>query len=280
LSAKGANIGKKRKGRRRGLSEGEAWRARPQRVEAWLSKAEDHIVNQAYDGAVQTARQVLRHVTEGSKPYGEANYHLGVALAMLQDFRGSREALSRALEVEPDNASAWYNRALSNRFLLRTGEALRDVERAVELEENPQSRRVYEEERAFIRDIVERQRAMRGPDYTVDQLIEEQRTFWRGVHLMEAEAWEEAESVFRHVIDLGNVPHQPWGNLGACLIMQERYDEAEEALRKALEINPDYAIARQNLMILPVIRKVGPSAMRMSDVGAGRKAKQDMLFIE
>lgn len=70
---------------------------------------------------------------------------------------------------------------------------------------------------------------------------------------MESEEWEEAEATFRHVVKGGNTPHQPWGNLGACLIMQERYDEAEEALRKALEISPDYEVARRNLMMLPII---------------------------
>jgi len=263
-------MGKKRKGRQ----------ARPQQVEAWLIQAERQVVDQAYEGAVETARRVLRHVPEGSKPYGEAQYYLGVALAMLQDFEGSCEALSRALELEPDNANAWYNRALSYRFLLRTGEALRDVERAVQLERNPQLRSVYEKERAFLRGLVDKQRALRGPDCTVDQLIEEQRTFWRGVHLMEAEKWAEAESVFRRVIEMGNVPHQPWGNLGACLIMQERYDEAEEALQKALEINPDYAIARQNLMMLPVFREKGPSTMRIRDPLGGRKPKQGPLIVE
>jgi tetratricopeptide (TPR) repeat protein len=273
-------MGNKRKGRRHALPEGKGGRARTQQVETWLNRAKDHVANQAYESAVKIARRVLRHVLEGSRPYGEANYYVGVALAMLQDFEGSRKALSKALEARPDDASAWYNRALSHRFLLRTGEALRDVERAVELEKDPELRKVYEEERAFLRDIVEKQRAMRGRDYTLDQLIEEQRTFWRGIQLMEAGAWGEAESAFRRVIGLGNVPHQPWGNLGACLIMQERYDEAEEVLRKALEINPDYAIARQNLMMLPVIRQEGPSAMRIVDPLGGRKAEQDMLLIE
>ena len=255
-------------------------RARPRQVEAWLTEAERHIRNQAYESAAQAARRVLRHVPQGSKPYGEAQYYLGIALAMLQDLEGSCQALSKALEVEPQNAGAWYNRGLSHRLLLRTGEALRDVERAVELEQNPQSREIYEEERAFLRKIVEGQLARRGPDYTLDQLIEEQQTFWRGVHLMEAEKWVEAEAAFRRVVEAGNVPPQPWGNLGACLIMQERYDEAEEALKKALEIEPDYAIARQNLAMLPVVRERGPSAMRISPPFAGRELKQSIQFTE
>ena len=272
-------MNKKRRGRRRAAPAG--WRARREQVEAWLDKAESHLIDQSYDRTVRMARLVLRHVPEGSTPYGEANYYLGVALSMLQDFQGSREALSKTLEVDPKNASAWYNRALSQRVLLRTGEALRDLQRAIELEDRPQNREIYEEERAFLQPVVERQRAMRGPDYTVDQLIEEQRTFWRGVRLMEAEAWEEAESAFRRVIEIGNVPHQPWGNLGICLIMQERYDEAEEALRKALDIHPDYTIARQNLMMLPAFRMHGPPpTVRIEEPAGGRKVKGSVLFFE
>ncbi len=212
-------MGKKRKGRRQARPEG--WAARPQQVEAWLDRAEGHMMHQA------------------------------------------------------------YNRALSHRLLLRTGEALRDVERAIELEDRPKNREIYEQERAFLRHIVEEQLATRGPDYTVDQLMEEQRTFWRGVRLMAAGAWEEAESAFRRVIAIGDVPHQPWGNLGACLIMQERYDEAEEALRKALEIYPDYAPARRNLMMLPAIRKTGPPAsMRIEEPWQERKLEQSVQFFE
>jgi tetratricopeptide (TPR) repeat protein len=93
------------------------------------------MMNQAYDRVIQTTRLILRRVPEGSKPYAEANYYLGLALGVLQDFEGSREALSKTLEADPRHASAWYNRALSHRLLLRTGEALRDVERAIELED-------------------------------------------------------------------------------------------------------------------------------------------------
>ncbi|NNJ11672.1 tetratricopeptide repeat protein [Chloroflexales bacterium ZM16-3] len=50
---------------------------------------------------------------------------------------------------------------------------------------------------------------------------------------------------------------QPWGNLGICLMMQRMFDEAEDALRRALEIDPKYTIARQNLAGMPAIRASG-----------------------
>jgi Tfp pilus assembly protein PilF len=64
---------------------------------------------------------------------------------------------------------------------------------------------------------------------------------------MEQEAWSDAEVCFREVIARGDVLPQPWGNIGICLLMQQRYDEAEQALKRALEIDPDYKLARANL---------------------------------
>ena len=271
----------KKKGRRKKSALPKGWRASPQQVEAWLDKTEQQLMGQSYKGAVQTARQVLRHVPEGSKPGGEALRLLGNALAMLQDFEGSYEALSRALEVRPEDANTWYNRALSCQFTTRTGQALRDMERAIELESNPRPRRIYEEALASIQKIVDKQIALRGPGFTLDQLIEEQTRFQHGIKLMRAEKWAEAEAAFRGVIEMGAVPPQPWANLAGCLIMQERYDEAEEALRRALEIEPGYELARRNLLMMPDIRKHGPAIMgkRVKAPFEGHEIKQSLTFI-
>ena len=56
---------------------------------------------------------------------------------------------------------------------------------------------------------------------------------------------------------MGDCLPQPWGNLGICLMMQERYDEAEEALKRALVIDPKYAIAKNNLAALPKPERLG-----------------------
>jgi tetratricopeptide (TPR) repeat protein len=254
------------------------WSASTRQVDAWLDELEGQMVDRIYEDAVETARRVLRHVPEGSRPYGLANYFLGTALAMLQDFDEAYEALTEALAVDPNDASAWYNRGIALRSLLRTGEALRDVEQALAIEKDPELCSVYEEEQTFLSDIVEEQVAMRGPTCTMDQLIEEQRTFWQGMQLMGKEQW--AEAAFRHVIAMSNVLPQPWGNLGGCLIMQERYDEAEEALQKALEIDPDYAVARRNLKELPNMRENGVDGMTIGHPIAGRRGEQNLIFIE
>lgn len=274
-------MSKKRRKRKKRTSH-KGWRASPEQVEAWLGKLERQIMAEAYKGAAQTARRILRHVPEGSRPCSEALMHLGTALAMLQEFEESYQVLSQALEMEPDDANIWYNRALSARFTMRTGQSLRDLERAVELERDPRRREIYEEALSFTRELVRKQMTMRGPDCTLEQLIEQQETFWQGIKLMEAEQWVEAEAIFRRVIEMGNVPPQPWANLAGCLIWQERYDEAEKALHRALEIEPDYEVARRNLQMLPYIRQHGPSIVstRIKAPFEGLKVKQSVIFVE
>jgi Tfp pilus assembly protein PilF len=105
--------------------------------------------------------------------------------------------------------------------------------------------------------LAEDERALRGPHFTLDQLIAQEELFQQAVQVMAQQRWAEAEPLFRQSIALGDVLPQPWGNLGLCLLMQRQFDAAEVALRRALEIDPSYTIARQNLAALPAIRATG-----------------------
>jgi tetratricopeptide (TPR) repeat protein len=245
-----------------------------------LAKVGEYLSGGRYERAARAARRVTDRVPEGSQPYGEACYYLGTALALMQDFEGSYEALSRALEVNPRDAMALYNRGLSAQFLTLTVRALRDVERAVKLARNPENRKMFRETLASTREIVEMQLAQRGPGFTLDQLAEQQEAFQRGVALMEEERWAEAEQAFRGVVRVADVAPQPWSNIGGCLIMQERYDEAEEAFKRALVIDPDYDPARQNLVLLSSGDRGKPTRIWLRKAGRGVDIKPGSKIVE
>ena len=250
-------MSKKRKQKRGSRSIPKGWRASRQQVETWLGMAEQHLIGNDYKAVVQITQRILRHVPEGSKPAGEAYNHLGVAYSMLQDFDRAYEAFTKALAVFPEDATIWYNRSGAARYTMRFGQSVRDLERALELGSKPELRKDYEEALAFIREIAYEEMALRGPDFTLDDLIEQQELFQSALRLMEKKQWAKAEEALRQIIEMGDAVPQPWGNLAGCLIMQERYDEAEEALHRALEIEPDYDLAQRNLALLPVIRQTG-----------------------
>jgi tetratricopeptide (TPR) repeat protein len=55
---------------------------------------------------------------------------------------------------------------------------------------------------------------------------------------------------FEQVLALVPRHYPSWGNLGAAYLAMERRDEARRCLQRALELNPEYALARQNLQLL------------------------------
>src|SRR5229473_8687921 len=122
---------------------------------------------------------------------------------------------------------------------------------------------------------------LRGPNFTLDQLIEQEDHFQNGLQLMEAGQWQEAEQAFQASIDMGDCLPQPWGNLGISLMMQERYDEAEAALKRALDMDPRYTLAKENLAALPKIRRTGlPPIVDIRDPFKSSKLKQSITFLK
>lgn len=271
-------MGKKRRGRRKRTSRKKSKPAAPSEAEAWLDEVARYVMEQRYERAVQAAHRILRRVPEGSEPYGEAYHYLGTALAMLGDYEESYQALSKALEANPRDAMTLYNRALSARFTMRTVQSLRDIEKAVKSASNPQTRQACQEALTSARQLVQKQLEIRGPDFTLDQLIEQQEMFQRGLELMRAERWAEAEQSFRRVIDMADVTPQPWGNVGGCLMMQDRLDEAEQAFKRALEIEPDYDLARRNLDLLSAGYEAEGIGLRKAS--AGLNVKPGIVFVE
>jgi tetratricopeptide (TPR) repeat protein len=245
-----------------------------------LAEVEEHLLRKRYKRAAQAARRIIDRVPAGSQPYGEACYQLGSALGMLQDFEGSYEALSKALQVDPRNAVALHNRALSAQFLSLTVQALRDLEQAVKLARNPENRETFRTTLASTREIVQKQLMVRGPDFTRDQLAEQQELFHHGLDLMTEERWAEAGEAFRRVIDMADVAPQPWGNLGGCLVMQEQYHEAEEAFKRALEIEPDYDLARENLALLSSGLGRRPAGIRLRKAHEGLDIQMGAVIVE
>ena len=61
--------------------------------------------------------------------------------------------------------------------------------------------------------------------------------------------------------------------------MQQRYDEAEAALKRALEIDPNYRHARDNLALLPQTRLLGhPPIMQITHPFEGRQIEKSIVF--
>jgi tetratricopeptide (TPR) repeat protein len=250
-------------------------------VDKWIKEANYQLLKGDYVHVIDTCQRLLRNLPQKSPQRAEVLDHLGTAQGMLQNFPQAYEAYTEALSITPNDAQLWYSRGMASRFTTRAGQSFHDFERAVELNKNPDLARDFAKELKFSRELAEKSIKLRGRNFTLDQLIEQEELYQHGLTLMEANKWQEAGKVFQRVIEMGDYLPQPWGNLGTCLIMQERYDEAEAALKRALEIDRRYTIAKQNLAALPEIRRTGPPKMvGMVDPFKGSKLKQSITFVE
>lgn len=249
-------------------------------VDRYLDLIGHQIFQGNYSEAVTDCERLLNYLPKHAPQRVDVLNQLGTAQAMLQNFPQSYAAYTEALSLDPYNAELWYNRGMASRFTSRFGRSFRDYERAKELTIRPELAQKLEGELKFAQKMARESLKLRGPNFTVDQLVEQEDHFQNGLQLMEAGQWQEAEQAFQASIAMGDCLPQPWGNLGICLIMQERYDEAEAALKRALVIDPKYTLAKRNLAALPETRRTGPPTMvDIRDPFKGGKLKQSITFI-
>jgi len=250
-------------------------------VDRYLDLIGHQIFQGDYAGAVNNCERLLNYLPKNGPQRIEVLEQLGTAQAMLQNFPQSYAAYTEGLSLDANNAELWFNRGMASRFTSRFGRSLRDYERAKELNIRPELAKKLEEELKFAREVAEKTLKLRGPDFTLDQLIEQEDLFQNGLQLMEAGEWEEAEQAFQTSIAMDDCLPQPWGNLGISLMMQERYDEAEAALKRALFMDPRYTLAKSNLAALPEIRRTGPPArIDIRDPFKSSKLKQSITFLK
>ena len=216
------------------------WLVGKQQIEDWLNLAKHQMANQDYLAALRTARRILKYIPKKDPVYAETLGVIGSVLALQKDFEQAFQILTQAVDINPNDSYLWYNRGLSALLTSRSGQSLRDFERAVRLEDAGKMAAEFRKQEKVARHVAESEMALRGKNFTLDQLIEQQELFQHGNNLSAQGKWQEAIDSFRQAIEMGDCLPQPWSNMGACLAMQNRFDEAEAAYRRALKIDPKY----------------------------------------
>ena len=231
-------------------------------------------------GCVTHLRTAAQFPAQGFERRLDVLILLGLAHGMLRHYQQSYDIFTEAITIDPTMADLWYNRGLACRCTGRIGQAVLDLERAVELSKNDKKSEIT---RQFVEELKqdrqELQKAMlqHGADITFEQYLEREERFSEALNLVRQEKWQEAEPMFRQLAEEANRMPQYWGNLGISLMMQHRYDEAEAALKQAIAIDPDYAIARDNLRKLPKIRRSKrPMEIEVVEPPLGENLKQSL----
>ncbi len=231
------------------------------RVEEWLTRIDNQIHEGNIAEAIPNCQRLLHSLPSQGKQRMEALHLLSLAHFVARNHPEAYKAASEALALDPDNVGLLYNRGVMSRTTSRFGQFFHDLQRADELNTDKEFAKYIAKDLKLSRKLAEGSIKRRGRGFTLDQLIEQEDLMQQANDLIVSGDWAAAEQTIRRVIAMGDCLPQPWGNLAICMMMQERYDEAEAALKRALKIDPRYTIAKRNLKLLPETRRYGPPKM-------------------
>lgn len=236
-----------------------------------------------FAGCIRICEPLLDSLPRRSEMRLEVLSLLGLAHGMLKQYQQSYDVFSEAIVLDTTKAEFWHNHGLACYYMSRPAEAVRDFERAVELTKNNTSEIARKFAAQLQEGRQELQEAMQahGTGTTLEQYVEREECFTQAMNLVRQEKWPEAELLFRELTETESHIPSYWGNLGVCLMMQLRYDEAKEALKQALAMDPDYSIARDNLKKLPEIRRSKrPIGHKLINPSQEEDVKQSLALYE
>jgi tetratricopeptide (TPR) repeat protein len=242
----------------------------PSQALQWTIKVQEKFLKQDYKGVIEDGERLLSFLPSHARERVPVLLFLIVAYTSFDEYAHVYDLCEEAVKLAPNDADVWYHHGLASRFTSRFSQSLRDFERAAKLDKGMLKEEIQKELK-LAQKQVNLAMKLRGPDFTFEQYMEQETLYHRGLACMNAGKWTEAEEAFRATIAMGDCLPQPHANLGNCLMMQERYDEAEEEFKRALVIDPNYQVAKQNLRALPETRRTGPpDVMAWTEPFAGK----------
>ncbi|MSP61870.1 MAG: tetratricopeptide repeat protein [Myxococcales bacterium] len=198
-------------------------------------------------GRIEEARPLLERVVEGDPDDGEALSFLGVCFLELGLPGAALPHLEHAVAIEPDEPLHQWNLAAAARADQRLSACYGALHRYLELHDGaPGVRERRREARAFVR-AWERTVALSHPGTNPGLVLDGERVFLAAFDAFCARRYQEAIGGFERVLALVPDHFPSWGNLGAAWLALGRHEEALRCLRRALELNPGYEVARANL---------------------------------
>ena len=149
------------------------------------------------------------------------------------------------IEKNPKDAIAFTNRGEAKRRLGRLREALLDQEKALQLNRDLQEAKIG---LGLVEgNLGNTKAANRVIQDAVAQKESAIAYFYQGFAFTQQQAWKSAEASFRRAINLNPNYADAYNNLGASLSKQGKAVEAVSAYQKAINLNPSYADAYNNL---------------------------------
>jgi tetratricopeptide (TPR) repeat protein len=201
-------------------------------------------------GRPRAARARLQRFVVGHPDNAEGQSALGVCLLELDQVEPALAHLEAAARLEPAEALHRWNLAAAAKQAERMGGAYLALREYLKLSDDSDgATERHKEARSFVR-AYERMLRESHQGIPLSDVLRGEELFARAHAALSEGRAEDAQHGFEEVLALVPRHYPSWGNLGAAYLALEKREEALRCLHRALELNPDYTVARQNLALL------------------------------
>jgi tetratricopeptide (TPR) repeat protein len=205
-------------------------------------------------GRPRAARRRLMRFVSMQPNHAEGQSALGVCLLELDEVESAIAHLQSAARLEPNEALHRWNLAAAAKQGERMGGAYLALREYLQLSDDSDGApERIKEARSFVR-AYERMLRESHPGVPLSDVLRGEELFARAYAALTEGRPLDAERGFCEVLELVPRHYPSWGNLGAAYLALEKREDAIRCLRRALELNPDYAAARQNLALIEDLR--------------------------
>ena len=192
--------------------------------------------------AMDEARSLLTRMTEKEPSYVNSYLTLANVCYMQEDYPAMADAARKAIDIEPDNASAHF---LLGRATHRGGDVLMSIAhltKAIALKEDFTEARLLRAE--VLISLNQYKEATEDLDAVLAQSPDEESALLLHGRLSECTGdATAAEEAYRHIITDNPFNEQAFIALGKLYIEQKKLPEAIELLDEAVDLNPNCAQA-------------------------------------
>lgn len=188
------------------------------------------------------AREAFKQMTELKEADAITYLSLANVCYMEEDYQAMKDSCRKAIELENENATAFYMLAKADRGLKNDIEAIANLTKAIVLRED------YTEAYLLRAEVLKEMRQYKEALSDVENVLkqnseEEAALLLRGKMKEDMDAAEEAMKDYIRVTEINPFNEQAYLCLGQLLISEKKFDQAISHFDEAIEINPEFAKA-------------------------------------
>ncbi|UCG53177.1 MAG: tetratricopeptide repeat protein, partial [Candidatus Latescibacterota bacterium] len=177
--------------------------------------------------------------------------HQARRMSTLRDHPGALEEINKAVEIHPDVADSYVQRAIILKEAGKYFEAINDYSKALEIAPELSSVRY---------DFAQTLRQVKMYEPAIEEYlraieldpVKTEAYNNLGITYLEMREYGKAIEYFRKVIEMNSNYTKAYNNLGAALAETGSTEEAVLVLERAIEIDPDYANSYKNLAMVHI----------------------------